>query len=196
MLTSILLPLSLLPFAAAHFKLNYPPARGFDEDTLSTFPCGGQNTVSSNRTAWPLTGGPIQLLMGHTASQVEVLIALGNDDTTAFNTVLVPTLQEDGPNNFCLGAVRVPTTIGGVTLAAGMNATIQVVTNGDSGGGGLYNVRQSFFCFSPFPLGQFRNTPRLMQFLSSDTLPRSTVRGRYIHIHATLHCRLRVILHE
>jgi len=51
----------------------------------------------------------------------------------------VPTLQETGPNNFCLGMVGVPTTIGGVAVTAGMNATIQVVTNGD-GGGGLYNV--------------------------------------------------------
>jgi hypothetical protein len=37
---------------SAHFNLNYPAARGFDEDKLTTFPCGGQDTVSTTRTAW------------------------------------------------------------------------------------------------------------------------------------------------
>jgi len=145
---SYLALLTLLPLASAHFRLIYPAARGFDEDTLSTFPCGGQNTPSAVRTQWPTTGGPIQLDMGHTASRVEVLIALGDNPGAAFNTILVPTLQETGPNNFCLGMVGVPTTIGGVAVTAGMNATIQVITNGD-GGGGLYNVSFEIYIFPP-----------------------------------------------
>ena len=51
--------------ASAHFNLNYPAARGFDEDKLGTFPCGSFDTPSSNRTLWPLTGGEIALTMGH-----------------------------------------------------------------------------------------------------------------------------------
>jgi len=131
---------ALLPLVSAHFKLNYPVSRTFNEDTLPQFPCGGQNTVNATRTSWPLTGGPIQLFMGHTSTKVQVLIALGNNPGSAFNTILVPTTQEDGPNNFCLGSVYVPSTIGGMTVTAGMNATIQVVSNGDPTGG-LYNVR-------------------------------------------------------
>ncbi len=60
--------------SSAHFNLNYPAARGFDEGTLPNFPCGGQNTVSSNRTLWPISGGSIALTMGHIDANVEVLI--------------------------------------------------------------------------------------------------------------------------
>ena len=134
--------LTLLPLASAHFKLNYPPARGFDEDTLPSFPCGGQNTVSSSRTTWPI-GGPIQLDMGHTSTNVQVLIGLGNDPGDAFDTIVVPTFHENGPQNFCLGMVNLPSSL---NATDGMNATIQVVTNGDDGPGGLYNVRH-LLCF-------------------------------------------------
>lgn len=137
--------------ALAHFQLIYPTVRGFDEDTLSQFPCGGQNTPSTNRTLWPLSGGPIQLNMGHTTTTVQALIALGNDPGSAFNTVIVPTLQEHGPQNFCLGAVNVPAMIGGATVTAGMNATIQVVTDGDAGTGGLYNVGLLDYFLSSLP---------------------------------------------
>lgn len=126
----------LTSLASAHFTLDYPPARGFDEDQLVNFPCGGQNTVSSNRTQWPLAGGPIQLTMEHDRAAVQVLIALGNDATDAFNTVLIPTTQEEGIGKFCLGDVKVPESLG---VKEGDNATIQVVTNGDPTGG-LYNV--------------------------------------------------------
>jgi hypothetical protein len=129
---------ALLPLVSAHFKLIYPAARGFDEDILGTFPCGGQNTVSSNRTEFPITGAPIQLLMGHTSAKVQVLLALGNDPGSNFDYVLLPTFQEQGPQNFCIGAgaLQFPA---GLNITAGMNATIQVVTNGDPNGG-LYNV--------------------------------------------------------
>lgn len=102
----------LTSFASAHFTLDYPPARGFDEDQLVNFPCGGQNSVSSNRTSWPLAGGPIQLSMEHDHAAVQVLIALGNDATDAFNTVLVPTTQEEGIGKFCLSDVKIPASWG------------------------------------------------------------------------------------
>lgn len=93
---------AFLPLVAAHFKLLYPVARGFDEDILGTFPCGGQNTVSSNRTSWPISGAPIQLEMGHTSAKVQVLMALGNDPGSNFNITLAPTFQETGPDMFCI----------------------------------------------------------------------------------------------
>ncbi|KAK5018632.1 hypothetical protein BJ546DRAFT_1059195 [Cryomyces antarcticus] len=154
MFTKLALPLSLfalLPLASAHFNLVYPAARGFNEDTIGTFPCGGQNTVSSNRTQWPLTGAPIQLNMGHTQSMVQVLLALGNDPGTNFNIVLVPTFQEQGPQNFCMGDVVLPS---GLNVTAGMNATIQVVTNGDPSGG-LYNCADIAFTSTPLSSSKF-----------------------------------------
>lgn len=140
----IVLSLSVLtPLACAHFTLDSPPARGFDEDTLTQFPCGGQNSISNKRTPFPLAGGPVQLTMEHDRSAVQVLIAVGNDVTDAFNTVLVPTTQEEGIGKFCLGDVKIPENLG---VKEGDNATIQVVTNGDPTGG-LYNVRLPY----PFP---------------------------------------------
>lgn len=130
----------VLPLASAHFKLIYPAARGFDEDVLGTFPCGGQDTVSSNRTSWPISGAPIQLLMGHTQAKVQVLLGLGNDPGSNFNITLVPTFQEQGPNNFCINGntIHIPDDVRSL-ISEGTNATIQVVTNGDPSGG-LYNV--------------------------------------------------------
>jgi hypothetical protein len=82
--------LAALPLASAHFLLDHPASRGFDEDKLGTFPCGGQDTVSSNRTQWPLDGtSTIALTMGHDEANVEVLIGFGNDPGNAFNTVLM-----------------------------------------------------------------------------------------------------------
>jgi len=52
---------------SAHFNLDYPAARGFDEDKLVQFPCGSFNTPVSNRTVWPISGGSIALTMGYAA---------------------------------------------------------------------------------------------------------------------------------
>lgn len=131
--------LTLLPvLASAHFQLIWPKSRGFDENKIVTYPCGGYDTVQSNRTSFPLSGGPLQLSMEHTAVNVEVLIAVGNDPSGAdYHTVLVPTFFEQGPENFCIGALTgFPKSLG---LKEGSNATIMVQTNGDPNGG-LYAV--------------------------------------------------------
>lgn len=132
--------LSLLPLAFAHFTLDSPKARGFDEDKLGTFPCGSQDTVSETRTPFPLTGGPIQLTMEHDEAAVQVLIGIGNNPGEAFNTVLLNTIQEEGIGQFCMGDVIIPA---GLQVKEGDNATLQVVTNGDPTGG-LYNVSERF----------------------------------------------------
>lgn len=137
--TLINLALCLYPFlSSAHFQLLSPPARGYDEDTLATYPCGGQDKVSSNRSMFPLAGGPVQLNMEHDHADVQVNIAMGSDTTdgNSFNMSLVPILQEEGIGKFCLGDVMIPA---GMNVKDGMNATIQVITNGDPQGG-LYNV--------------------------------------------------------
>ncbi|KAL8724769.1 MAG: hypothetical protein Q9181_006681 [Wetmoreana brouardii] len=115
-----LIILTLISLASAHFTLDYPQVRGFDEDNLGTFPCGGQDTISSN---------------------LQVLLALGNDVTDGFSTVLVPTTQEQGLGKFCLSDVKIPEGLG---AKEGDNATIQVVTNGDPSGG-LYNCADITF---------------------------------------------------
>lgn len=130
------------PLVSAHWKINYPPQRQYDnEDTMTQFPCGGINTVSTNRTKFPITGAPIQLNSEHTHYNIEVLLAIGNEPGDAFNWIIVPTFAEYGPANICLGAgaIQFPA---GLNITDGMNATIQVQTEGD-GSGGLYNVSTS-----------------------------------------------------
>lgn len=99
LLSSILL---FIPLATCHFTLQHPPSRaGEDEDKQATFPCGGYDTIKS-RTQFPLTGGSVQLELGHDESLVEVLLAVGNDPGDSFNIVWQPILQEEGLGLFCL----------------------------------------------------------------------------------------------
>jgi hypothetical protein len=132
---------ALASLVSAHFNLEYPPARGFDEDKLVQFPCGSFDTPSANRTIWPLSGGSIALKMGHINTNVEVLIGFGNNPGVAFNTVLRQTFQETGLGDFCMTGFSLPE---GVNVTAGSNATIQVITNGDPDGG-LYNCADITF---------------------------------------------------
>lgn len=139
--------LAALPLATAHFQLNYPPARGFDEDKLPTFPCGGQDKVSTSRTSVSMTSFPVALDMGHDESAVQILLGLGSDPGSNFNITLVPTFREQGLGNFCMRTVSIPTDMG---VTDGMEATLQVVTNGDPNGG-LYNVSDTVDC-CPFAI--------------------------------------------
>ncbi|KAK8216068.1 hypothetical protein IWZ01DRAFT_539017 [Phyllosticta capitalensis] len=135
-LTSAPLVLLAPALASAHFLMDWPPARGFNDDKAGEYPCGGFDTPSSNRTMIPLNAPfPIQLDMHHTEANVQVLIGLGNDVGPAFNYVLRPLVRERGPNQFCLGGMVVPAMLGNMNITDGMNATIQVVTNGDPDGG-------------------------------------------------------------
>ncbi|KAI9768957.1 MAG: hypothetical protein M1840_004553 [Geoglossum simile] len=138
---SKLLTLLLLPLlAAAHFELEYPKARGFDEDKLTTFPCSGF-PVSTARSDWPISGGKISLTMGHDQSLVQVLLGIGSNVGDEFNYVLLPTIQEQGLGSFCITDLQLPK---GLNVTDGTNATIQVVTNGDPSGG-LYNCADITF---------------------------------------------------
>ncbi|KAL1965206.1 hypothetical protein VTN77DRAFT_5960 [Rasamsonia byssochlamydoides] len=131
--------LSLAPFlslATAHFTLNYPTSRGFDEDTLPTFPCGAE-PQSSNRTVLSLTEGslPVSITLHHTQTAVTILLGLGNDVGSNFNITLTPTFGVTGLGDFCLPHVPLDPKTLGTVLTDGTNATLQVQTNGDTGGG-------------------------------------------------------------
>ncbi|KAF1962808.1 hypothetical protein CC80DRAFT_361976, partial [Byssothecium circinans] len=124
--------LALLPLATAHFVLDWPTNRGFDDVKSVNFPCGGFDSVKTPRTEFPLSGSPIQLDMHHTQTRIAVYLAIGNDPGSNYNIVLRPQLSQEGPGDFCLGQVNIPS---GLNITAGTNATIQVVTNGDPSGG-------------------------------------------------------------
>lgn len=136
---SILSLASLVPFAAAHFRLVYPTARERLVDKMSTFPCG--DSPSTERTNVSISNGsfPVALNMGHAETAVEMLLSLGTDPGTNFNITLVPTFSLLGLGSFCLPQVSWDTSVLGVEVEDGMNATLQVQTNGDPSGG-LYAV--------------------------------------------------------
>lgn len=137
MLSSSLLALSFLPFTFAHFQMKYPTARGFDDDKEGNFPCGGFDSVQSQRTNFSISGGPIQLEMGHPQTNLAVYMAIGDNPGSGFSIVAKQQLTVDGLGNFCLGNIAVPS---GVKVADGTKASIQVVTNSDESAGGLYQV--------------------------------------------------------
>jgi len=136
MLVNAVALLGALPLAAAHFTLDWPPARGFEPKKAGNFPCGGFDSVSSSRTDWPLNGGPVQLNMEHSQTNIKVLLAIGSNPGNSFNIVLNPTLSQEGLGDFCIGPLSVPNNL---NISDGTPATIQVVTNGDPTGG-LYQV--------------------------------------------------------
>jgi nascent polypeptide-associated complex subunit beta len=137
MLANTLLGLSILPFAFAHFNLDYPPSRGFDDDKEGDFPCGSFNDVQQQRTDFPISGGPIQLRMGHQQTNVAVYMAIGDNPGSNFNIVAKQQLMVTGLGQFCIANVAVPE---GMNVTDGTKATIQVVTNNHEAGG-LYQVR-------------------------------------------------------
>jgi hypothetical protein len=144
MLSNTIIALSLLPVSLAHFTLDWPKARGASETTADNFPCGGFNNVGQ-RVDFPISGGPLQLNMGHEQTNVAVYLAIGSNPGSSFNTVLRPQFVVTGLGNFCIGQINIPSS---ANVTDGTQATIQVVSNGHSGGG-LYQVRRISFVTDP-----------------------------------------------
>jgi hypothetical protein len=74
--------------------------------------------------------------MGHDRTVVQMLLALGSNPGDNFNITLEQTFQQQGEGDFCLPTIKLPS---GLNLPDGTNGTLQVVTDGE-GGGGLYIV--------------------------------------------------------
>ena len=146
----------LASFANAHFTIEYPEMRG---DSFATgasqniYPCthhlsssliyilmfSGANvnqTSSTNRTMWPLTGGSLNLDLHHPWTYYFINLGLGTDYPTFNITLTNQLLNETGNGTLCMPKIVLPA---GVTVSDGQNASIQVVTVGASGSA-LYNV--------------------------------------------------------
>lgn len=139
--TTALLTLPLL--TTAHFTLRFPTQRGAaDTESSEIAPCGGL-PVSSTRTSVSLTSFPLALEMGHDESVVQVLLSLSSNPESedAFNVTLERTFGQTGLGDFCLPDVMVPEGV-----KEGDIGTVQVVTDGE-GGGGLYAVCISLVSF-------------------------------------------------
>lgn len=91
-----------------------------------------------------MSGGPIQLNMGHEQTHLAVYMAVGSSPGTGFSIVMRPQFVVTGLGDFCMGQISVPA---GVNVSDGTQASIQIVSNADGSGGGLYQVRCS--CIEP-----------------------------------------------
>lgn len=127
------LSLAMASVATAHFTLNWPVNRGFDEDTMPNFPCGGFDKPSPNRTVISLDADtlPVDVTFHHSQTVISYLLALGTDPGSNFNITLGPTIATQGLGEYCLPNIA----LSSLNLTDGQNATLQVMTNGDTGGG-------------------------------------------------------------
>ncbi|KAF7861988.1 hypothetical protein EAF04_007868 [Stromatinia cepivora] len=134
----------LSSLVSAHFSLDYPPARGdsfLPPASQWIYPCANINTTE-NRTLYPTNSFPIGLNLHHHWTYVFINLALGTNGSSNFNISLTPSpLNTTGSGYLCLSDFDLPSE---VKLEDGLNATIQVVTVGESGSA-LYNCADITF---------------------------------------------------
>ncbi|KPV73508.1 uncharacterized protein RHOBADRAFT_4995, partial [Rhodotorula graminis WP1] len=127
--------------ASAHFTLDFPPTRGFDEDLESQF-CGGFATPASSRTPFPLSGpAPVTIGSHHASADVAIFLSFDSNPTSFadFNETssgqsygpLKPFGQISGTGDYCY-TVDVA-SLGISNLSNGTVATLQVEYNGGDG---------------------------------------------------------------
>ncbi|KAI1361204.1 hypothetical protein F5Y08DRAFT_342941 [Xylaria arbuscula] len=129
---------------SAHFQLTYPAWRA---DTLAdnttfdqwSYPCAGVPYGTENKTEWPLEGASVALDLHHPWVYLYINLGIG-ENATNFNISLTPDLLNvTGKGDFCITDLPIPKDV-----VDGQNATIQVVTNGQSGSA-LYNCADIVF---------------------------------------------------
>ncbi|KAH6666973.1 hypothetical protein B0J14DRAFT_464619, partial [Halenospora varia] len=160
MLTQTLTTLLVLAStASAHFTIRYPEMRG---DSFAAgasqyiFPCANVNqTAATNRTAWPLTGGSLNLSLGHPWTYAFVNLGIGTN-YPAFNISLTdPFYNITGNGTLCLPTIKLPS---GLAIQDGANASIQVVTVNEYGAS-LYNCADITFSSKATALQSCSSSP-------------------------------------
>ncbi|KAG8736986.1 hypothetical protein FRC10_008672 [Ceratobasidium sp. 414] len=139
MMTRALAIVSLIAGAAAHFTLDYPLTRGFNEDIENKF-CGGFNTVGP-RSPFPLGAAGINIDSHHDTANVIALISFDPNpqNITQFSNSsngaqLTGFIKLNQQGEACL-PVNIQ-SLGLSNVSNGTNATIQIQFDG--GDGNLY----------------------------------------------------------
>ncbi|KAH9808198.1 hypothetical protein DFH28DRAFT_626813 [Melampsora americana] len=135
---SLLLALISSHLTLAHFTLDFPVTRGFDEDKEPSF-CGGFPTNASGRHPFPLSGAaPVRITSHHDNAQVAIILSVQPDPTkfADFNNTgkvsyLMPFANIKGQQGFCF-SVDVGALASQISPAPmnGTLATLQVEFNG------------------------------------------------------------------
>lgn len=118
----------------AHFILDYPVSRGFNDDAEPNAPCGGFDSAPTNRSMFPITNGFVDINSFRISTTIVVNIALGNNPAAADFTAAAakpasPATSINHPGHSCLSFNL--TSFAGA--ANNTNVTIQVVYNGGDG---------------------------------------------------------------
>ncbi|ODQ64923.1 hypothetical protein NADFUDRAFT_46743 [Nadsonia fulvescens var. elongata DSM 6958] len=136
-ITSIATLAALASLAQAHFSIVVPGSRGDNHDTQTTGPCGGAAAVSdANRVLFNPNGTPIDIISSHSQAVSYVKFCAGDASDCMsqadFNVTLVDPFLEIGAGDFCIPAVKIPSSI-----PKGTKGTIQFVMVATDGN--LYN---------------------------------------------------------
>ncbi|GAA5882889.1 hypothetical protein JCM3774_001378 [Rhodotorula dairenensis] len=141
-LSSTLTALVALPLlVSAHFTLDYPTSRGFDEDLEPQF-CGGFPTPSSERTPFPLAGSAPVLIDSHHPSAIVGMFLSFDSNPTNFSQFNQTSSGQQyglldnfgsitGTGEFCFQVDVASLGVNG--LSNGSVATLQVEFNGGDG---------------------------------------------------------------
>ncbi|KAH7345170.1 hypothetical protein B0J17DRAFT_638638 [Rhizoctonia solani] len=139
MMTRVFAMAALAASAAAHFTLDWPRTRGFDEDIESQF-CGGFTSAGA-RSSFPLSASGVLIDSHHDTANVIVLISFDANpqNITQFSNSsngaqLTNFVKLEKQGEACL-PVNVQ-SLGLSNVANGTNATIQIQYDG--GDGNLY----------------------------------------------------------
>lgn len=125
--------LTLVSTAAAHFTLDYPLTRGFNEDIENDNFCGGFPNPLTPRQPWYYKNGPVAIDSHHDSATVNIYISydVPTSAQSFLNTtsgVPIPPLRNDvsitGRGKFCFHANA--TGVEGVKAEDGQFATIMV----------------------------------------------------------------------
>ncbi|CUA77477.1 hypothetical protein RSOLAG22IIIB_02492 [Rhizoctonia solani] len=139
MMTRVFAIAALAATATAHFTLDWPPSRGFNEDIENQF-CGGFNNVGT-RSSFPLGAAGVNIDSHHDTANVIVLISFDSNpqNITQFSNSsngaqLTSFIKLDKQGEACL-PVNIQ-SLGLSNVSNGTNATIQIQFDG--GDGNLY----------------------------------------------------------
>ena len=137
------LALALAPLASTHFIVNTPAPLGSNIDNEDTVPCGGFTPSTSEVTTnFHVGGDAIGVSTLHAQSSFAYRAMLGQSLSAPNWTVLIPTIQQYGLNNFCEPSIAVPASWVG---QAGLMQIIQ-----DAEDGVHYQVCVPLISLNPF----------------------------------------------
>ncbi|KAG0333242.1 hypothetical protein BG004_000918 [Podila humilis] len=113
----------------AHFTLDYPKSRGFNDALEPNAPCGGFDEIK-NRTDFPISKGFFTINSHHATAKVKVNVVTGNSPTAAdfLAAAGTPAQSVDVPHPDLSCISLDLSSFKGAT--AGTNATIQIVYDG------------------------------------------------------------------